>query len=220
MNLFALALLSTLCPKLSSLCLINCDPGDPTHGDPNSDAVYQSRQEYLAMAAAAHDAAQQFENMESLTVQSRCRRTYLSFIVERCPNLERLTLGAGCQVDDELVERAHAQHGLNKLKEFQCESADTLGLTVRTAAILLDACPRLSALGDLQRWRGLSAVEAAEVRRGCYEGNADVDTRSHQAIRQMLDMRGSDRRSQYHLMTGPAAERIRMAAERHRTTQT
>ena len=47
------------------------------------------------------------------------------------------------------------------LQEFHCERSDEGGLTLTSLAMLLGGCPRLTAVSDIQAWRG---IEPAEVR--------------------------------------------------------
>ncbi len=210
----AIALLSVHCPNLKTLSLVTCDVGDLRRdSNPNSDESYERRQAFLDMARTAHSTMTNMGHLEELAVHSRCSRTYLSFLLCRCPRVRRVDLGGSCEVDDDTVLRAYAAHGFNDLQEFHCESSASTGLSVDTARMLTVACSDLCALGDLQAWRGAAPAEVGKFRQQCYEENLNLDTRSHQKLRQILEMRSSERRSHFNLLAGPTTERIRMARQ-------
>ncbi len=220
-DFLAVALISRRCPNLQSFSLINCETGEPRPAaDPNSDEAYEGRQAYLSMATAAQDNIADFSQVTEVTLHSKCRKLYLTFLLCRCPNAEVISLGPACQVDDEAMLKVYACHGLARLKEFHCESMDTRGLTLDTARMLTAGCPELKTLADLQSWKGTSPAEVGKFRERCYEANLDLDMRSHQRLRQILEMRGSERRSHFNLIAGPTVERMRMAREQQLEQET
>ncbi len=211
-NLLAVALISVNCADLRCLRLVNCDAGEPRRDGDDQAA-------FLRMSMTADATAGDLKHLEELTLHSRCRRSYLSFLLRRCPRVQRIDLGSSCEVDDETLVTAAETGLLSSLTEFHCESSSSSSLTVSAArALTSSACPELRALGDLQSWRGADPAEVGAFRQRCYDRNLALDTRSHRRLRQRLELRDSERRSRFNLMAGPTVERIRLA-ERDRRGQ-
>ena len=59
---------------------------------------------------------QVFQNIEEVDIMSSCKPTYISFILEKCPNVRRINLGASAELDNGTLSIIMAQHGLRKLE--------------------------------------------------------------------------------------------------------
>ena len=208
-DFLAVAYISKYCQNLKALALSNCDVGDFKPGpDPNSDAEYSRRQNYITMARLAHDIVQVMENMEEIMIQSACRSIYATFLIGRCPKVKKIHLGHAAQVNDETILKIYAQHGLCSLEEFHCEKSS--GLTLNALTLLLNSCDELRAVSDIQAWSGVTPAEVGAFRQMCFDQNLELDTRSHQKMRKFLEMRDFERRTYMNMLAGPTMERIRM----------
>ena len=87
--------------------------------------------------------------------------------------MKRLELGPNTQISDEIVFKIYAQTGLADLEEFHCEKGST-GLTLVTLTLLLNNCPNLRAVSDIQNWAGLSGGEVGVFRQHCHDNNLDL----------------------------------------------
>ncbi len=217
----ASALISQYCPRLKVLALSNCDLGEfrlSNNDDPNSDENYERRQAFIRMARNAQATIVDFAELTELSLYSRCRSTYLVFLLGHCPNLETLRLGTGCDMNDEVLNRILIpDRRMSQLREFHCEAAGA-GMTMRSVHLLTITCSELEVLGDLQAWSGVTPAEVGAFRQSCFQANWLLDTSSHQRLRKYLEMPDYDRRTYVNLMAGPNIERIRRA-ERARNAQ-
>ena len=59
---------------------------------------------------------QVFQNIEEVDIMSSCKPTYISFILEKCPNVRRINLGASAELDNGTLSSIMAHHGLRKLE--------------------------------------------------------------------------------------------------------
>ncbi len=180
----AIAKISVDCPKLESLGLTHCELGEfRPRGDPNSDAEYERRVAHAAMAREARQTATTFAHVEEVVVLSPCRAQYLAFLLGRCPNVRRISLGQSVEVDDEVVAAIYSRHGLARLEEFHLERCTSTALTLNSLALLINECPELSVVSDIQAWAGVEPKEVGTFREMCHESNYALDTRYRQTSR-------------------------------------
>ena len=59
---------------------------------------------------------QVLQNIEEVDIMSSCKPTYVSFILERCPNVKRINLGASAELDNGTLSSIMARHGLRELE--------------------------------------------------------------------------------------------------------
>lgn len=208
----ALAHISQTCPELLKLGLNNCDLGHYRPlGDPNSDAEYERRQRFVAMAKEAHETMRDMNHMEEITLQSPCRAIYFTFLLSRCPHVQRVHLGRNSDVGDEAMLKVYVQHGWTDLEEFHCEKSELL--TMNTLQLLTNQCRRIRAISDIQAWSGVTPTQVGLFRESCFRQNWDLDTSSHQKLRKYLEMRDFERKTYVNRIAGPTMERIRRAQQ-------
>ena len=176
------------------------------------------RQSFMRMAKEAHDMIHLFKHVEDLILQSACKSVYLSFLIGRCPRVKRLEIGPNTQIGDEVLFKIYAQHGLAHLEEFHCEKSSPAAggagvLTLVTLTLLLNNCPNLRAVSDIQNWSGVPANEVGIFRQHCHDNNLELDTRSHVKLRRYLEMQDFERKTYVNMLAGPTMERMRMARE-------
>ena len=171
----------------------------------------------MRMAKEAHDKIRVFGHVEDLILQSACKSVYLSFLAGRCPRLKRLEIGPNSQISDEVVFKIYATTGLADLEEFHCEKSSLAAggavLTLVTLTLLLNSCPRLRAVSDIQNWSGLPPSEVGAFRQHCHDKNLDLDSRSHVKMRRFLEMQDFERKTYVNMLAGPTMERMRMARQ-------
>ena len=54
--------------------------------------------------------------MEEVDIMSSCKPSYVRFILDKCPSVRRINLGASAELDNVALSSIMAKHGLRKLE--------------------------------------------------------------------------------------------------------
>ncbi len=77
--------------QLITLSFNHCEMSEyRPNGDPNSDAEYDRRQSFLAMARDAFELMTKFEKIENLSILSTCSTIHLRMLMSHCPNVKQV----------------------------------------------------------------------------------------------------------------------------------
>lgn len=128
----ALIYISQYCPDLKSLTIYNCDMVEST-------SLYTRKY-----------AVPPFLNLEKLVICATCTYGHLEFLLSYCFKIKFIHIGTMAPTNDKLFERIFGKNPFEYLEELRI--AYSHGLSLVTACKLLEACPNLSVLSELENW--------------------------------------------------------------------
>lgn len=152
----ALMYISQFCPDLKVLTLYSCELIEST-------SLYTNKR--LPVPP--------FMNLERLTLASQCVACHIEFLLFNAINLKYIHLGTSVPTHDYLFQRILANNPLEYLEELKVVQSD--GLTIGTAYKLVENCPRLSFLRELESWNEVKPNEYETFKKFVKLKNYDID---------------------------------------------
>lgn len=136
----ALMYISQYCPDLQVFTIYNCE-------------MIESTSLYLEKPQIPP-----FMNLERLTVVAQCDYRHLEFLWSTCLRIKSIKCGMMVPTTDHLLERVLARNPMEHLDELSILRSD--GLTIAMAYKLVEICPKLAYLNELEGW---SLVKEDEI---------------------------------------------------------
>lgn len=154
----ALMYISQYCPDLKVLIIYNCELLEST-------SLYMTR-----------PIIPPFMNLLHLTVVAQCQMCHLEFLLSTCLQIKTIKLGTLVPTSDYLFDRVLSRNPMEHLEELSIVCSD--GLTIATAYKLLEVCPKLTVLNELEGWVRIQDFELAKLKTFIQHNNFDVNTES------------------------------------------
>lgn len=159
LDMNALIYISQFCTELQTLCIINCN---------------------LIQSTSIHYRYFQlppFTSLKNLTLIGTCTITHLEWILVNVHNVTMIHLGSLIPTTDELFEKVFLKNELEHLEELRILHSDDL--TVKTLYALLNNCPNLSRLYEIESWSRILPFQIDEVKAFIKRHNFDIDLTSY-----------------------------------------
>ncbi|XP_053694519.1 uncharacterized protein LOC128742245 isoform X1 [Sabethes cyaneus] len=152
----ALIYISQYCPDLKTLSLYNCVLISST-------SLYTRRY-----------AIPPFMNLERLSFVSQCPPKHLEFILATALKIKFIQLGTQVHTSDEMFEKIFLRNPLQYLEDIRIINSEEL--TIETAYRLVESCPNLVLLNEIECWKKVKEYEILQLRQMIREKNFAVRT--------------------------------------------
>lgn len=154
----ALMYISQFCPDLKVLTIYNCE-------------LIESTSLYMHKPVIPP-----FMNLEKMTVVAQCDWRHLEFLWSTCYRIRSIKCGMLVPTTDHIFERILARNPMEHLEELSIVKSD--GLTIAMAYKLVEICPKLLVLNELDGWSGVSEVDLEIFKTFIKTNNLDVNLES------------------------------------------
>lgn len=128
----ALMYISQFCPDLKVLIIYNCE-------------LLESTSLYMKQPIIPP-----FMNLEYLTLVAECQLYHLEFLLSTCLQIKSIKLGTLVPTTDYLFDRVLCHNPMEHLEELSIVCSE--GLTIAMAYKLVEVCPKLTVLNELEGW--------------------------------------------------------------------
>lgn len=154
----ALMYISQLCPDLKVFIIYNCELIEST-------SLYMKR-----------PIIPPFMNLHHLTLVAQCDLYHLEFLLSTCLQIKTIKLGTLVPTTDSLFDRVLCRNPMEHLEELSIVCSD--GLTIAMAYKLLEVCPKLTILNELEGWSRIEEFELDKFKAFININNFDINTES------------------------------------------
>ncbi|XP_055615467.1 uncharacterized protein LOC129761744 isoform X1 [Toxorhynchites rutilus septentrionalis] len=152
----ALIYISQYCPDLKTLALYNCVMIPST-------SLYTRRY-----------AIPPFMNLERLSFVAESPSNHLEFILATALKIKFIQLGTLTYTSDEVFDRIFLRNPLQYLEDIRIINSEEL--TIETAYRLVESCPNLMILNEIECWKKVKEYEIVQLRQMIKERNLAVRT--------------------------------------------
>lgn len=159
-DLSAMACISQFCPNLVDFVLYNCDFID---------------QRPLQNEITNGNAKKSFQKLERLFWVVDCAIVHLEYVLVNAVNIRYIHLGSSTGITHSTVENVLKQNPMKELEEFRVLFSSDMG--IHTAKMLLESCPKLRLMSELESWQEISVDELKAFKKFIQENNFDLDIR-------------------------------------------
>ena len=115
-----------------------------------------------------------FTKLESLVCVSESAPNIIEFLLVHAKNLKSVQFGSTAWFNDDTVAKVLSKGALKCVEEIRI--LRSYELTMRAVNALLDSCPNLHILAEMDGWEGISQVELVQLRKMIKDENLDLDT--------------------------------------------
>lgn len=154
----ALMYISQFCPDLKALTFYNCE-------------MIPSTSLFIKKPALPP-----FMNMERLTLIAQCDARHLEFLLSSCFNIKYIKIGTMVPTDDISFEKVLSLNPMVHLEELSITCS--AGLSIATVYKLVEICPSLSVLNELEGWELIDEMELETFRLFIETSNFDLNIAS------------------------------------------
>lgn len=154
----ALMYISQYCPDLKVFTIYNCE-------------MIESTSLYLQKPNIPP-----FMNLEKLTVVAQCDYRHLEFLWSTCLRIKTIKCGMMVPTTDHLLDKILARNPMEHLEELSIIRSD--GLTIAMAYKLVEICPKLIYLNELEGWSLIKEDEIQVFKTFVETNNLDLNLES------------------------------------------
>lgn len=158
LDMNALCCVAESCVNLERLVFFSCDFVE-NFGQSLSEKVF---------------AVQPFRYLQSLVCVSESAPNIIEFLLVHACHLKSVQFGSTAWFNDDTVSKVLAKGALKEIEEIRI--LRSYELTMRAVNLLLDSCPKLNILAEMDGWEGISQLELTQLRKRIREENLDLDT--------------------------------------------
>lgn len=162
----ALMYISQFCPDLQCLTLYNC-------------VLIESTSMYIQRPTVPP-----FCNLQRLTLIAQCELDHLEFLLKSCYNVRSITIGTMVPTNDQLFERILARNPLARLQELSIVCSAEL--TVATVYRLIETCPELMVVNELEGWAKVSDIELKMLQLFIQTNNLNLNIESKRFVNEPI----------------------------------
>ena len=159
LDMNALCCIAQNCPELKRLVFFSCDFVE-NFGSSLTDRKF--------------DPIVPFEKLESLVCVSESAPNIIEFLLVHAKNLKSVQFGSTAWFNDDTVAKVLSKGALKKVEEIRI--LRSYELTMRAVNALLDHCPNLHILAEMDGWEGINQAELVQLRKLIKDENLDLDT--------------------------------------------
>lgn len=156
LDMEALKLIAQSCPNLVKLVFFSCD-----------------FVEHFGTNLAAEVPVSSLLKLQSLVCVSECTPTVIEFLLTHAKFVTSVQFGSTAWFNDDIVSSILVRGGLKQLTEMVILRSYELSMSAVES--LLRSCPRLTMLGELDGWEGVSSLEISALRAKIKKYNWDLD---------------------------------------------
>ncbi|XP_022920566.1 uncharacterized protein [Onthophagus taurus] len=156
-DLDAIFALSKFCPQLKSLVLYNCDFLDQL------------------VPSNSINIIRPFKHLERLFWVVDCARIHLEVLLMNAVNIKYVHLGSSTGITHNSIVKIISAGSFKKLEELRI--LYSVDMNLKTVNLLLENCPNLKVLSELESWQGLSFDELKTLRSNIASSNFNLDIR-------------------------------------------
>ena len=98
----------------------------------------------------------------------------IEFLLVHARNLQSVQFGSTAWFNDDTVAKVLTKGALKQVEEIRI--LRSYELTMRAVYSLLEYCPKLHILAEMDGWEGIGQTELIELRKRIKEENLDLDT--------------------------------------------
>lgn len=157
----ALIYVSKSCPFLRSLILYNCD--------------FQDENSSSYVGFSCYSKNKPFQHLERLFWVVDCALVHLEFILANATNIKSIHLGSSTGITHVSMENTLKVNPMRCLEELRILYSSDLSIV--TVQLLLESCPVLKVMSELESWAGITWEELAIFREYISSNNFDLDIR-------------------------------------------
>jgi ribonuclease P/MRP protein subunit RPP40 len=158
LDMNALCCVAENCPGLKRLVFFSCDFVE-NFGSSLTDKKFEHKP---------------FEQLESLVCVSESAPNIIEFLLVNACNLKSVQFGSTAWFNDDTVAKVLTKGALKHVEEIRI--LRSYELTMRAVNALLEACPKLHILAEMDGWEGIGQLELIELRKKIKDENLDLDT--------------------------------------------
>lgn len=155
----ALIYISEFCPELQTLYICNCN---------------------LLLSTSLHYRyfkLPPFPSLKNLTLIGNCSLEHLEYILSYSHKIKFVHLGSHIPTADELFEKVFLKNELYYLEELRI--LQSYALTIKTAFMLVNNCPNLKRLYEIESWYCVYPLQIEELKDYIKRHNLDTDLTSY-----------------------------------------
>lgn len=155
----ALIYIAQFCPELQTLFICNCN---------------------LLLSTSIHYRyfkLPPFPSLKSLTLIGNCSLQHLEYILSSAHKIKFVHLGSQIPTADELFEKVFLKNELYYLEEMRI--LQSYALTIKSAFMLVNNCPNLQRLYELESWYCVYPLQIDELKDYIKRHNLDIDLTSY-----------------------------------------
>jgi len=115
-----------------------------------------------------------FQQLQSLVCVSESAPNIIEFLLVHAKRLKSVQFGSTAWFNDDTVAKVLAKGALRQVEEIRI--LRSYELTMRAVSVLLEQCPNLHILAEMDGWEGISQIELLQLRKKIREENLDLDT--------------------------------------------
>ena len=115
-----------------------------------------------------------FQHLQSLVCVSESAPNIIEFLLVHAKNLKSVQFGSTAWFNDDTVSKVLSKGALRKVEEIRI--LRSYELTMRAVNALLEQCPNLHILAEMDGWEGINQPELLQLRKKIKEDNLDLDT--------------------------------------------
>lgn len=166
-DLDALMCISQNCPDLINLTIYNC-------------VLIEGNLHYMRRMIPP------FMNLKNLTIIAQCNQKHLEFLWSTCLKIETIKCGMMLPTDDLLIDLILSRNPMEYLQELSIVKSD--GLSIATAYQLIETCPQLKVLNELEGWSLVREDELEIFKTYVRINNLDInlDSKRFQTVTDVL----------------------------------
>ena len=158
LDMNALCCIAENCPNLARLVFFSCD----------------FVENFGSSLAEKKFILPPFEKLQSLVCVSESAPNIIEFLLVHAKNLKSVQFGSTAWFNDDTVTKVLAKGALKFVEEIRI--LRSYELTMLAVSALLDTCPNLHILAEMDGWEGIGQIELAQLRKRIKDENLDLDT--------------------------------------------
>lgn len=158
-DLHAMSCIGQFCPNLVKFVVYNCD--------------FMNQRLVLQIPTANINAKKSFQKLERLHWMVDSAVAHLEYVLVNAVNVRDIELGSSTGITHTTVENVLMKNPMKELEEFNVPYNVDMGMN--TVKMLLESCPKLKRMVDLQHWQEISDDELKAFKQFIKENNFDLD---------------------------------------------
>jgi len=162
LDMHALTCIAETCPNLEKLVFFSCDFVE-NFGPPN--------------CPNRPLANKPFRKLQVLVCISESAPNVIEFLLVNADRLARVQFGSTAWFNDATVANVLAKGALRNVEEIRI--LRSYELTIRAVYLLIETCPKLRVLSEMEGWEGITAPDLLALRQRVRRENLQLDTEAN-----------------------------------------
>ncbi|XP_023336236.1 uncharacterized protein LOC111707368 [Eurytemora carolleeae] len=158
LDMSALCIIAETCPLLRKLVFFSCDFVE-NFGNSENNREFSTAP---------------FLHLESMVCVSESAPNVIEFLLIHALNLQYVQFGSTAWFNDAIVGNVLSRNALKKVEEIRI--LRSYELSMQAVRSLINECPNLKVLAEMDGWEGIAESELRELRAEIKQKNWDLDT--------------------------------------------